>query len=93
MPLIWHFCGETNTKRYIKMHERFIRFIYKDCDSGYKKISEYGQEIPQSHSEDQNKALKSHITLTDTRHKESNQIPLPHQDDCKTRKGTKYCIK
>ena len=27
-----------------------------------------------------------------TRHQESNQLCLSHQDDCKTRKDTKYCI-
>ena len=31
-------------------------------------------------------------TITHCRHHEDNQLLIPHHDDCKTRKDTKYCI-
>ena len=58
-----------------------VRSIFS-VDSGYhltvdqkvKKISEYDQEIPQSHTADQTHctARKSHRTLTVRRHQEDN---------------------
>jgi hypothetical protein len=29
-PLVWHFCGEVNTKKVEKIQERALRFIYED---------------------------------------------------------------
>jgi hypothetical protein len=29
-PLVWHFCGETNTKKIEKIQERALRFIYNE---------------------------------------------------------------
>ena len=59
-----------------------------------EKVSEYYQEIPQSHTVDQpthGTMRKRHRTLTATRHQE-DQLSLPQRDDCKTRKDTKFCI-
>ena len=32
-PLVWHFCGEENTKKIKKIQERALRFIYQDYAS------------------------------------------------------------
>jgi predicted nuclease of predicted toxin-antitoxin system len=29
-PLVWHFCGEVNTKKVEKIQERALRFILKE---------------------------------------------------------------
>ena len=54
-----------------------------------KIVSEYDQEIPQSQTADkpvapQGKPLNHHKT-PGRQIKQSNQLPLPHQDDCNTR--------
>ena len=36
-PLTWHFCGEANTKKLEKIHERALRFIY-DYVSDYDTL-------------------------------------------------------
>ena len=36
-PLVWHFCGEVNTKKKEKIQERALRFIYQDYNSKKKK--------------------------------------------------------
>ena len=35
-PLVWHFCGETNTKKIEKIQERAPRFIYNEYTSSYE---------------------------------------------------------
>ena len=55
------------------------------------KISEYDQEIQQSHTADLEEEQQSHRLLTVTRHQEDNQSKQQAQDDCKTGKDTKYC--
>ena len=35
-PLVWHFCGETNTKKIEKIQERALRFIYNEYTSSYE---------------------------------------------------------
>jgi hypothetical protein len=42
-PLVWHFCGEGNTKKLEKIQERAIRFIYNDSDSSYENLLEKSQ--------------------------------------------------
>ena len=37
-PLVWHFCGETNTKKIEKIQERALRFIYSDHSSSYDSL-------------------------------------------------------
>ena len=37
-PLIWHFCGEVNTKKIEKIQERALRFIYQDYYSSYNTL-------------------------------------------------------
>ena len=39
-PLVWHFCGEVNTKKIEKIQERALRFIYmyKDYNSSYDTL-------------------------------------------------------
>jgi hypothetical protein len=42
-PLVWHFCGESNTKKLEKIQERALRFIYNDSDSSYENLLEKSQ--------------------------------------------------
>jgi hypothetical protein len=37
-PLVWHFCGEGNTKKLEKIQERALRFIYNDSQTAPMKI-------------------------------------------------------
>ena len=37
-PLIWHFCGEVNTKKIEKIQVRPLRFIYSDYSSSYESL-------------------------------------------------------
>ena len=37
-PLVWHFCGEVNTKKIEKNQERALRFIYQDYASSYDTL-------------------------------------------------------
>ena len=37
-PLVWHFCGEVNTKKVEKIQERALRFIYEDCSASYDEL-------------------------------------------------------
>ena len=39
-PLVWHFCGENNTKKLESIQERALRFIYEDENSSYEKLLE-----------------------------------------------------
>ena len=52
-------------------------------------ISEYDQEMPQSQTADKPMALEeephNHHETSGRQTKQSNQLSLPHQDDCKTR--------
>ena len=32
-PLVWHFCGEANTRKLEKLHHRALRFVYNSNDS------------------------------------------------------------
>ena len=62
-----------------------------------QKVSEYDQEIPQSHTVDRPTAPRGraveHQQQQDLRQlKQSNKLSFPRQDDCKTRKDTKQCI-
>ena len=54
-----------------------------------KIVSEYDQEIPQSQTADNPVAPRreplNHHETPGTRIKQSNQLSLPHQDDCNTR--------
>jgi hypothetical protein len=42
-PLVWHFCGESNTKKLEKIQERALRFIYNDSESSYENLLEKSQ--------------------------------------------------
>ena len=37
-PVIWHFCGECNTRKIEKIQERALRFIYEDYCSTYEQL-------------------------------------------------------
>ena len=37
-PVVWHFCGEGNTKKMEKVQERALRFIYEDFNSNYETL-------------------------------------------------------
>ena len=37
-PIVWHFCGETNTRKIEKNQERALRFIYEDYSSSYEDL-------------------------------------------------------
>ena len=58
-----------------------------------KIVSEYDQEVPQSQTADKPMAPRGRATQQsqDTRktNKQSNQLSLPHLDDCKTRRDIK----
>ena len=61
--------------------------------SNTKKVSEYDQEIPQSQTADnpwhpEEEPLNHHET-SGIQIKQSNQLSLPHQDDCNTRMDIK----
>ena len=60
-----------------------------------KIVSEYDQEIPQSQTADNPMAPRGRAaqTLKKTpgrQIKQSNQLSLPHQDDCNTKMNIKY---
>ena len=42
-PLVWHFCGEVNTKKIEKIQERALRFIYQDYASRYDTLHNKSQ--------------------------------------------------
>ena len=37
-PVVWHFCGESNTKKMEKIQERALMFIYEDFNSDYDTL-------------------------------------------------------
>jgi hypothetical protein len=37
-PIVWHFCGETNTRKIEKIQERALWFIYEDYSSSYEDL-------------------------------------------------------
>ena len=37
-PIVWHFCGDGNTKKMEKIQERALRFIYEDNSSDYETL-------------------------------------------------------
>jgi hypothetical protein len=37
-PIVWHFCGETNTRKIEKIQERALRLIYEDNSSSYENL-------------------------------------------------------
>ena len=39
-PLVWHFCGSTNSNKLEKIQERCLRIIYKDYVSNYDTLLE-----------------------------------------------------
>ena len=51
-----------------------------------KIVSEYDQDIPQSQTADKPMAPRGRARQQT---KQSNQLSLPHQDDCKTRRDIK----
>ena len=63
------------------------------CQRGSKIVSEYDQEIPQSQTADNPMAheeeLLNHHKTPGRQIKQSNQLSLPHQDDCNTRMDIK----
>ena len=48
-------------------------------------VSEYDQEIPQSQTADNPVAPRGRAAQPGRQIKQSNQLSLPHQDDCNTR--------
>ena len=49
----------------------------------------YDQEIPQSQTADKPMALRGKATQQSQDTRQSNQLSLPHQDDCKTKTDIK----
>ena len=39
-PLVWHFCGKTNTSKMEKLQERALRFVFNDFTSAYDNMLE-----------------------------------------------------
>ena len=54
-----------------------------------KKVSEYDQKIPQSQTADREEEPHSNHKTPGRQTKQSNQLSLPHQDDCKNRRDIK----
>ena len=58
-----------------------------------KKVSEYDQEIPQSQTADnpwhREEEPFNHHETSGRQIKQSNQLSLPHQDDCNTKMDIK----
>ena len=78
------------------MQSRYMNYqqIYTDGSKEDSKIvNEYDQEIPQSQTADNPVAPRGRAAQPsrDTRRqiKQSNQLSLPHQDDCNTRMDIK----
>ena len=55
----------------------------------YKKVRKYDQEIRQSQNADKPMASHNHHVTPGRQTKQSNQLSLPHQDDCKTKMDLK----
>ena len=53
-----------------------------------KKVSEYDQEMPH-HKLQTNRWHREEEAHSGRQHEQSNQLSLPHQDDCKTRMDIK----
>ena len=78
---------------FLKIHKTFKIRKYVFYFSIQHKISEYVQEIPQSQTADnlwhrEEEPLNHHKTPR-RQIKQSNQLSLPHQDDCNTRMDIK----
>ena len=73
------------------MIDRVERFILND--RRIKKSSKYHQEIPQSQTADKSMDREEephmHHETPGRQTKQSNQLSLRHQDDCKTRMDIK----
>ena len=39
-PLVWHFCGKTNTSKIEKLQERALRFVFNNFTSSYDNMLE-----------------------------------------------------
>ena len=37
-PLVWHFCGATNTKKLERIQFRALRFVFLDFESDYETL-------------------------------------------------------
>ena len=37
-PLVWHFCGKTNSQKVEKIQERALKIIYRDYESSYDEL-------------------------------------------------------
>ena len=38
LPLVWHFCGATNTKKLERIQFRALRFVFLDFESDYETL-------------------------------------------------------
>jgi hypothetical protein len=38
--LAWHFCTDKNSKKFEKMQERALRFVYEDYNSSYEELQQ-----------------------------------------------------
>ena len=58
---------------------------YGDGTTATKIVSEYDQEMPQTQTADNPVTPRGRATQPGRQIKQSNQLSLPHQDDCNTR--------
>ena len=69
-----------------KQQVNFIKRRFINTLTYTKIVSEYDQEIPQSQTADNPVSpLGRHHETPGRQIKQSNQLSLPHQDDCNTR--------
>ena len=72
--------------RQLNVLQRLSKFLSVET----KIVSEYDQEIPQSQTADNPVAEPlNHHETPGRQIKQSNQLSLPHQDDCNTRMDIK----
>ena len=80
---------------FLKISNGLYKELVRKTSRPLKIVNEYGQEIPQSqrksqknpwhHEEEPHNHHETPVRQT----KQSNQLSLPHQDDCKTRMDIK----
>ena len=77
----------------VEKEYKYLGILFTISGKFSKIVSEYDQEIPQSQTVDnplhrEEEPLNHHET-PGRQIKQSNQLSLPHQDDCNTRMDTK----
>ena len=90
LQLIVQLIANKTTSISLSINQHNIILFINDNVNIRLKNSEYDQEIPQSQTADNPVAPRGRAAQPTGRQiKQSNQLSLPHQDDCNTRTDTK----